>query len=771
MKTLLAIFGFLAVIQIQSFAQAENKVKKSEIIETIDGKKYYLHFVKQGETLYQISIVYQIDPEEIKKINPDSSGELKAGKILKIPHSSQAQSNFSKKASEEDCFLYTVKSKETLYGISRKFNIGIEQIKGLNPEIGSVLNEGQVIKIPSENLNRGKSGQEPKDTSLSHTVLSGETLYSIARKYNLSLAELEKANPGVTGAIKAGQILVIPLQKDPAKYSISENKPDSAMMVKHVVTKGETIYSIAKAYSVEMDSIVKYNIGITTNIFIGQVLTIPNAGKRNYIWHKAEKNEKLQSIADKYNVSNSEIMEANPSLPKKIEKGQLVKIPVKNAKTDDDEKQSAGLSDKSVPERKCGNFEKNRHGNYKVALLVPFYLEQSDSLVFDSLTDPRMLAQLSPLKFMQFYEGFMLAVDSISQAGMTLDLYVYDVDNSSSKIHDVVAGSELDKMDLIIGPFFSEGFRTISDFAKSKKIKIINPLSVREEILYGNPYVFKVKPTVSSQTSIIANFACNEFSKSNIIIIRQNRYKFQDEVSYIKNYLNGHRATGSYLANRDILENLNARKIDRIFSDDNLFTTQRLSAKIADSSYFSNMVKEIVFADDSNFRFRTNLSAVRHNLVIVYSDEKVFSQELMSQLNKMSEDYNISLFGCPDWETFEDMETDQLVNLNAHWLTGAIIDYRDPVVKQWIQKFRKINQTEPAIEKYAFDGFDIGWYFLNALFRYGKDFESCLDDFHIRLLQNSFEFEQLKGNGFENTSWNVGEFDGYKFVRVAKYSH
>ncbi len=749
-------------------AQQGSQIKRSEVIENINGTKCYLHFIKPGETLYEIAKAYNVDPEEIFVNNPESKKEIKAGKILKIPYKELKKINDTENVTNTDFALYTVKSKETLYGISKKFGIEIQQIRSLNPGLSESLIEGQIIKLPS--TEKSVIGTEPstEDKSLTHTVLAGETLYSIAKKYNVKIKEIEKINPENGGQIRVGQKLNIPATSDNEIKQNNTVGTSAKQLKKHTVVAGETIFSIAKANSVETDSILKYNPGLTQNISVGQVILIPVSGEVSFIWHKAEKNDKLQNIADKYNVAYDEIIAMNQGIQKKIEKGQLIKIPV-NKNTTVIEKEDLDESmGNETGDRKCNNIEKNKLLEYKVALMLPLYLEQADSLVIDSLTDVSEMAKLPSLKFIQFYEGFKMALDSMNKEGMNLTLHVYDLDNSSAKINAVLNSPGLEKMDLIIGPFYSESFSKIAEYAKTNRIRIVNPLSVREEILIGNPFVFKIKPSVSSQSDRISSFIMQHYSRYNIIIIRQNRYKYQEEVSFIKNFLNGHRPTGIYYKNKSIIENLKLRELDKVFSENNLFSIERLSSKINDSTYFSNMVREVVFADDSNFRLKPNFSAIRHNLVIAFSDDKVFSQELMSQLNKIAENYEISLLGCHEWEKFEDLEPEYLENLNVHWLTSTLVSYDDPLTRKWITDFRNIYKTEPAIDKYAFDGFDIGWYFLNALCRFGNEFDDCLKDYHIRMLQTTFDFEQLKGNGFENTYWNVGMHYDYRFIRAGK---
>jgi hypothetical protein len=140
----------------------------------------------------------------------------------------------------------------------------------------------------------------------------------------------------------------------------------------------------------------------------------------------------------------------------------------------------------------------------------------------------------------------------------------------------------------------------------------------------------------------------------------------------------------------------------------------------------------------------------------------------MSRLNKLAENYQITLFGIPEWKKFNDLETQYLLNMNTHFFVQALVNYNDYRIKKWVENFRKAYSTEPSMNLYAFDGFDAGWYFLNALFRYGKDFENCLDEFDIQLIQTKFNFEHLKGNGYQNTYWNIGRHYDYQFIPATK---
>jgi LysM repeat protein len=698
----LFFIGFLfAMFPLVLKAQQESTVKKSEIIESIDGKQFYMHFIKQGETLFEIAKVYGVTVEEIQTNNPSAKSGIKAGQILKVPLQQSKNKSNIQQPKNEDTFQHIVKSKETLYGISRIYGADINEIKRLNPGLSDSVKEGQVINIPIR-YKPGKSSSEKSGYSNQHIVQSGETLYSISRQYGLSPDDLRQANPGISPSLSVGQKIIIP-------------EPQL---------------------------------------------------QKTYFLYTAEKNEKLQDIAIRFKVSYEELSALNPEVIKKVGKGDKVKIPSKPDEKPIKKQEEPEPEIKIQQNALCIEEGKNMQTSYNVALMLPLFLEEVDSLNNAVGYAGESVLSASPFKFIQFYEGFMMAVDSLNKAGLKMNLYVYDVDNSSQKINLVLKKPEISSMDLIIGPFYSESFKKMADFALLHNIWIVNPLSAREEIINGYPNVFKLKPSLSFQAEQLAVYITQHQPESNIIIIRQNKYKYQEEVSFLKNYLNSHRASSSNIRNKEILHILDSLKTDKLLSDNLLITKERLSRSLDESISVSNTVKEFMVSNDSASNLKYSLSHIRNNFIIVLSDEKVFCQDLMSHLNKLTENYKITLFGSPEWQKFDDLDNQYLVNMNTHFFVPAIIDYDDYGIKKWIGNFRKNYSTEPLVNLYAFDGFDAGWYFLNALFRYGKNFENCLNQMNIHLTQTQFTFENLKGNGFQNTHWNIGLNSDFRFIPI-----
>ena len=768
MKKFLCLIILFSISPVWILAQQDAKIKKSQIIENIGGKDHYLHFVKQGETLFEIAKTYDLTVNDIFATNPESAEGIRPGQILKIPVQVKKKKTTENTNSESEYFFHIVKSKETLYGISRKYGVEINDIKNLNPEMGEYPKEGETIKIPIRKSSENSNDDIWEGIIVEHIVKPGETLYGIAKQYNVTIGEILNANAGLSEQIKEGMEIQIPNQID--KKELAEQKKQEEHKAKfdeHTVVAGETLYRIAANYGVSIDTLKNYNSGLTEILTVGQIILIPKISQqKNYIYHTPDKKEKLQDIADQYGVDYYELLVLNPGVHKKVAKGQVLKIPVEIRETIENNEDEIADFDLEEANSPCEMIKQNMQATYNVALMLPLFLEELDSLETADIKDRSEIPNLVSFRFLQFYEGFLIAVDSLREAGMNLNLFVYDVDNTDEKIDKVLHTSELSSMDLIIGPFYSASFKKVADFARIYQIKIVNPLSTREEILFGNPYVFKVKPGESFQIDNIVSFIQDQYSESNVVIVRHNKYKYQADVSYIRNFLNTNRNSGIYIKNNNIIDELIEAETNKVFTENILFDIKALSENVLDSTFIRNTVKEVIYVNDSTTGMKMNLSLLRKNIVIAFSEDKVFTQEILSQLNKLQLDHDITLIVIPEWNENDDLETKHLLNLQVHCFTSALVDFNNYRTKQWVLNFRNKYKTEPTANKYAFDGFDIGWYFLNALFLYSENFETCIQNYDIDLIQSKFEFEQITGNGYQNTYWNIGKFIDYNFIKV-----
>ncbi|MES2513234.1 MAG: LysM peptidoglycan-binding domain-containing protein [Bacteroidota bacterium] len=183
---------------------------KSTDIKTINGKKYYIHKVEKGQSLYAIAKVYNMDVNSILAENDEAIDGLQTGQELKIPVESLMPKQTA--AIDTNKYIYHKIAKgETVYAITKKYSIDEKKLTSYNPTINSGLKEGNYLIVGEKKKNTGfgKSNPSASGTFDSYTVLTGETLYGISKKLNVSQDDLLKWNPELKDGAKQGQVLKI----------------------------------------------------------------------------------------------------------------------------------------------------------------------------------------------------------------------------------------------------------------------------------------------------------------------------------------------------------------------------------------------------------------------------------------------------------------------------------------------------------------------------------------------------------------------------------
>lgn len=203
---------------------------------------------------------------------------------------------------------YTVKKGDSLWSIAKKYNTTVEQLKAANNLTSNLLNIGQVLKIPQTEV-----PVEPGDYTV-YTVVSGDNLYNIARRYNLDVKDIADYNNLSTTNLSIGQRLLIPTKTVPT--------PSEGYQT-YIVKKGDNLYSIANKYNTTVDEIKSLN-NLTSNILsINQKLLIPSTKANTYT---VKKGDNLYSIARNYNTTVDEIKRKNNLTSNILSIGQVLKI-------------------------------------------------------------------------------------------------------------------------------------------------------------------------------------------------------------------------------------------------------------------------------------------------------------------------------------------------------------------------------------------------------------------------------------------------------------
>ena len=203
-----------------------------------------VYIVQKGDTLYSIAMANNTTVDELKKANNLTSNILSTGQLIKIPSALLPEST------------YIVKKGDSLYSIANKYNTTVDELKRINNLTSNILSIGQVLKLPSDKV----SDVEKEENTISYTVQKGDSLYSIARKYSTTIDKIKDLNNLTTNLLSIGQVLLIPT--------------DTNLETTYTVQKGDSLYSIAKKYDTTVDRLKQLNNLKSNLLSIGQILIV-----------------------------------------------------------------------------------------------------------------------------------------------------------------------------------------------------------------------------------------------------------------------------------------------------------------------------------------------------------------------------------------------------------------------------------------------------------------------------------------------------------------
>lgn len=182
---------------------------------TIDGEDYYVYKVEPGNTLFAIARTFAVSVSDLSSANPEAVSGLSIGEEILIPISAinKRQARKSDVAMDGEYLIHTVQKKETLFSLSKKYGVEINQLVELNPEAESGLKKGTLLRIPlAESTATDERFVKPaqNDSLVIHQVEKGQTLYSISKQYEVSVDSLKEINHASVTELKPGDWLVIP---------------------------------------------------------------------------------------------------------------------------------------------------------------------------------------------------------------------------------------------------------------------------------------------------------------------------------------------------------------------------------------------------------------------------------------------------------------------------------------------------------------------------------------------------------------------------------
>ena len=520
----------------------------------------------------------------------------------------------------------------------------------------------------------------------------------------------------------------------------------------HTVQKGQTYYGISKIYNTHVDTIINHNSHIPGSLQIGADVRIPtgkietkiieDSGTKiietnnhiTSIWHTVENGETLYSISLKYKTTVAKIKDFNQGISDIISPGQKIEIPIekdtiikdendKNSglnKTDIEDKNSSTKTEKTAEttDIKSITYRNKIKNEINIALFAPLYASENSKIDLSKIKLPSDISSIQSFRFIQFYLGFKQALKQFENRDTKINLYVYDVSDGISATKRILNKPEMKEMHLIVGPLFTKAFVEVQEWAENNEIFIVNPFSYQSEIVKNNKHSIKLTANNRDKYCQISKMIESSFEEANIIILQGRR-------------------------------------------------SDSLDANIIHSELKNNCInctyKKLVYNESGIKGIRDSYVKDKPNLVISLLQGEANITNYVRRLYEQKLD-SIYLF-CPmEWLSYDNIEIEYLEYLRTYFFTDYYVDYRREEVKNFVNQFVEDYKTEPSLENYAFQGYDIANHFVGSMVEHKNDWISNIN-YDSTPLSLRLGFKQaLQGNGLENSKIHIVRLCNYQLI-------
>ncbi|MFK7060398.1 LysM peptidoglycan-binding domain-containing protein [Flavobacterium oreochromis] len=599
---------------------------------------------------------------------------------------------------------------ENISQIAQKYGVTPAEIYSLNPDARTKIAENTILVIAAKNKKETYKKEEPK--IINHTVAEGETLFSIAKKYQVTLSEIEKYNPSVINGLKMDEIIKIPVKSEPKIVSKKTNSSQK-LPLEHTVLAKETKFGIAKQYGITVDELENKNPDIIgKELIIGEVLIIKGGktkeiskskeGELNPIKktetfktigmsYEVKPQETLYGLTNQFGCSKEELIALNPELKEGLKEGMILKIPT--------------VAKRKEMKKEIIDFSTNisMSTSKKVALLLPFNIAKLDQDTINS-TKSRLKKDKFLNMTLDFYSGALMAIDSINKLGVKVDVTILDSDEtrSSSNIPALVNEYELKSYDAVIGPFYQNNVEKLASILET--VPVISPLSKDYDKKYPNLYQATPLPDDIKR-------AMFDFMRS-------------------KN--------GNILA---------------------IVDPKKQSAK----QYIQEKYKEVKFVNvsDSGVLEVSNLKGLlvagRTNYVVMETEKTNLILSITTNLLALQKQYDIKLVILGENEAldFEEIQMNRLTKLKMHYPSQYRVN-GSKEYQNFENQYRRKNKINP--NTFAIRGFDVTFDTLLRLSQ-EKGFVEIANENSTEQTESRFDYQANPEGGFYNKGIYILYYD------------
>ncbi|TXE10400.1 LysM peptidoglycan-binding domain-containing protein [Gelidibacter salicanalis] len=614
-------------------------------------QKFKAHTVLAEETVESIAKKYQVSVADIYALNPDAKRKLNPNSVLIIPNATNLSSNEQEVTKEligyED---HKVKRKETLYSLSKEYNVAIEDIKKHNKRLyAENLKKGDEIRIPRYKTVVSKV--TPGTSFKKYTVQPKEGKWRVAYKFGITVAELETLNPGMKDVLQPGDVVNVP--------GSSDEKP--------------------------IDD--------------------------NFNYYTVQKSEGYFRLKVKLGLSQEELEKLNPELKTDgLKEGMVIKVP----KTT-----SVGEVVGSVEQTNLTKGLKNLKTK-QIAVMLPFRLNRVDT---DSVQEAKALIRTDRrlAVSLDFHSGVLMAIDSAKRLGVSTKLRVFDTQDQLAEVSKILSSNDFSSYDAIIGPLMPNNLDRVARAVQNYGVPVISPITKPDQ-LFEN--VFQTVADTDVLERAIISFVQNDALKRNVLIIADHKH--------------------TAISNRLKSEFASARQV---FSRKGKSGNDAYYIMAADVSGAFGPGKNYVFLETANEALVSNVT---------------------SMLNGMSnKNQEIIIVSTNKTEAFEgaNVSNFHLAKLQFHYPSvnkSLNVDQPNSFVRAYKQKYG----IEP--NKFAVRGFDLT---LDVLLRLASDedlYKASTNGIETQYTENKFRYSKKLSGGYYNDAVYIVKYTSDLTIEEAK---
>ena len=612
-------------------------------------------------------------------------------------------------------YMYEVKKGDSLYGIANQFGWNIDRLDELNPSLGSKLEKGTKVYYPVDIEVRVDDDDDdftPPETYpvIRHVVKKGDSVYSIAKMYGVSVDKIYLYNPSSKAILKRGDVITIP--------QVSEEINDGSSYLYYTIKDGDTLSDIAAAFNTSVEQLLRDNRGVSENNFAsGDILRVSvNSNKDNIVkkevdetyisridTYKVQKNDTWESVAEKTGVDVEDLLEANSGTH--LKKNAHIAIPVIETTTVEKEVE---------PYDERENTLEGRRDIYKEVHMLD--VEDSISDLGKTVSVALLIEDPMSKRDNEFTRGTLLAIDRLKDSPYRIRLKVLCDDKAQSDSVKIAESlrSQLDdfKADLVVTTYEKNFPLWLAGYGEENGVEIVNSFDVKNELYMENPSMIHLLTPSAYFSDEVGEWTSSNMGSYRLVLVGK-----EDADDSFAESIKSRRDAASIMR----------RQLDNL-----------AETKLEDGGRY-------LF-----YGFPTSKEDIQTMLTAI---------EYLKENNPFAE---IKVMGRPSWITMAEGMKERFHKADVYFPSRFYFDHTAGPGKEFISTYSTVYGHNPirSFPTYAVAGYDIASFFIPGIAYNDGDFNISFPEGHE--IQTPINLERV-GNwgGFFNPSAYMIRFSPY----------